>query len=69
MDFPLEIDCGEFQLGSWLQVATNYGQIYIMEELKKLTHAQLQNFFPRPLLKNKGATVVTSENFHLLSVS
>lgn len=37
------------------QVATNYGQIYMMEELKELTHAQLQDLLPKPLLKNKGA--------------
>lgn len=56
MDFSLEIDCGELHLEAVFQVTTNYGQIYMMEELKELTHAQLQTVLPKPLLKNQGAT-------------
>lgn len=51
------------------QVATNYGQIYMIEDLKALIYTQLQNLVPKPLLKNKGATIVTREHFHSLSVS
>lgn len=47
-------------------MVTNYGQIYMMRELKELTHEQLQSLLPKTLLRNKGATVVTSERFHSL---
>lgn len=58
-----------YNLEAVFQVATNYGQICMMKESKKLIYGDLQGLLPKLLLKNKGATVVTSEHFHSLLVS
>lgn len=58
-----------YNLEAVFQVATNYGQICMMKESKKLIYEDLQGLLPKLLLNNKGATVVTSEHFHSLLVS
>lgn len=58
-----------YNLEAVFQVATNYGQICMMKESKKLNYEDLQGLLPKLLLKNKDATIVSNEHFHSLLVN